>query len=116
MTSDQMLWHVNQFLEASLGDVKLKAEKLKLPAPLMRFFLVYMPWPKGAPTHPQARAQAEHDFEAERARCLALIDRFVKKPVDSEWPADASFGKVSGKFATQLHAKHLDHHLRQFGA
>jgi hypothetical protein len=40
----------------------------------------------------------------------------VNRPVDGEWPDDPSFGRVSGKFASKLHAKHLDHHFRQFGA
>ena len=73
-------------------------------------------WPKGAPTHPSALATAEHEFEAERARCLVLIDRFVSRPVDGPWPVDPAFGPVTGKFTSQVLAKHLDHHLRQFSA
>jgi hypothetical protein len=70
----------------------------------------------GAPTHPQARAEKECDFSAERERCLALIDKFVSRPLDGPSPADPAFGKVTGKFASKLQAKHFDHHLRQFSA
>ena len=116
MSVDQMLWHVNQFLAGALGDGTLAIQKSAIPAPLMKFFLIYMPWPKSAPTNKKAVADCEHDLEAERARCKELIARFVSRPVDSEWPADPSFGPVSGKFASKLQAKHLDHHFRQFKA
>lgn len=116
LTADQMLWHANQLLESSLGEGTLPAEKLPLPAPLMRFMLLYLPWPKSAPTNRGAVPTGEHDFEAERARCRALIDRFVSRPLNGAWPVDPSFGKVNGKFNSKLHAKHLDHHFRQFSA
>lgn len=116
MNVDQMLWHVNQFLAASIGEGTLKAEKPPMPAPILKFFLLYMPWPKSAPTNKGAVAAGAYDMEAERARCKQLIAKFVSKPVDDEWPVDPSFGPVTGKFATQLQAKHLDHHFRQFKA
>ena len=116
MTVDQMLWHVNQFLEASLGEGTLAAQKSPIPPAVLRFFLLYMPWPKSSPTNKAAVAKVEHDFDAERARCRALIDRFVGRPLDGEWPVDPTFGAGGGTFASRLHAKHLDHHLRQFSA
>ena len=116
MTADQMLWHVNRFLEAALGEGALPAQKTPLPRPLMRFLLLYMPWPRSAPTNKGAVARDQHDFEVERARCRALIDRFTSRPLDGPWPVDPTFGAVSGKFASRLQAKHLDHHFRQFSA
>lgn len=116
MTADQMLWHVNQFLGAALGEVTLPAGKSPLPAPLMRFMLIRMPWPKSAPTNPGAIAKDTHDFEAERARCRELIGRFVQKPLESVWPSHPNFGKADGLFASRLQARHLDHHFKQFGA
>ena len=116
MSPAQMLWHVNQFLEFAMGEGKAEPQKSPMPLPLLRFAVAYLPWPKGAPTHKDAVAKEEHDFEAERARCLALIDRFTSKPIDAPWPVDPAFGAVTGKFSSRLQARHLDHHLRQFGA
>jgi hypothetical protein len=116
MTPDQMLWHLNQFLSFALGEGMYPRQKLPMPMPVMRFFLLYMPWPKGAPTHPAAKASASHDFEAERRRCVALIDRFVSRPLEGPWPEDAAWGTVSGTFASRLQARHFNHHLAQFGA
>lgn len=116
MAPDQMLWHLNQFLEFSLGEGTYPRGKMPMPLPIMRFFVMYMPWPKNAPTHPSALAKERHDFDAERARCLSLIDRFVSRPIDSQWPEDAAWGRVSGSFASRLQAKHFHHHLSQFNA
>ncbi len=115
MTSDQMLWHVNQFMSWSIGEADPKPPaKSAMPAWLMKFFLLNMPWPKGAPTNPKARANGKYDFEAERARCRELIAKLSARPIDGPWPDDPSFGPVTGKFVSQLHAKHLDHHFKQF--
>jgi hypothetical protein len=111
---DQMLWHVNQFLAASIGEATLARQKSPIPAPIMRFFLIHMPWPRSAPTNKAAVASGTYDLEAERARCKELIAKFVRRPVDGDWPEDPSFGRVDGTFASKLHAKHLDHHFRQF--
>ena len=116
MTVDQMLWHVNQFLAAAVGEGTLPVQKTPIPAPILRFFLIYFPWPKSAPTNKGAVAKAEHDFETERARCRALIARFVSRPIDGDWPMNASFAIANGRFESKLQARHLDHHFRQFGA
>jgi hypothetical protein len=115
LTADQMLWHVNQFLEAALGEGSLPTQKSPMPLPLLRVMLLYMPWPKSAPTNRGAVATGEYDFEVERERCRALIDRFTSRALDGEWPLDPTFGAASGRFASKLQARHLDHHLRQFG-
>ncbi|MEW5917765.1 MAG: hypothetical protein AB1762_15285, partial [Gemmatimonadota bacterium] len=92
MSVDQMLWHVNQFLSAALGEATLATQKSPIPAPIMKFFLIYMPWPKSAPTNKSAVATGKHDLEVERARCKELIAKFVSRPVDAAWPVDPSFG------------------------
>ena len=116
MTSDQMLWHLNQFLEFGLGEGSYPRNKMPMPLPIMRFFVLYMPWPRSAPTHPAAKAEGTHDFETERARCLSLIERYVSRPLDATWPEDAAWGRVTGRFSSRLQAKHFDHHLTQFSA
>src|SRR5262245_61642357 len=82
MTVDQMMWHIGQGLEISMGRVNTSGEKgPPLPKPLLRFFVLDMPWPKGAPTMKAAKAEKRYDLEAERARCLKLIDDFTAMPL-----------------------------------
>jgi hypothetical protein len=115
MTVDQMLWHVNQGLMLTLGQITAAPVKTPLPRSIMKWTVLNLPWPKGAPTVPEAEAKQEYDFEAERARCLELLAAIAKKPLNEPWPLDPVFGKVSGKFKSRLQAKHLNHHLTQFG-
>ena len=115
MSIGQMLWHVNEALAAALGHVQLPPVDSPVPKALMRFIVVNLPWPKGAPTYPQWVAGQDHEFEVERERCLRLIDEFARRPLDGPWPDSPMLGAMRGHDVTRLQAKHLDHHLRQFG-
>ena len=115
MSVDQMLWHVNEGLALSLGQITAPPQKTPLPRPIMKFLVLNLHWPKNAPTLPVLLAKQQHDFEAERTRCLQLLNTFTQKGLDEAWPLDAVFGKVTGRFKSRLQAKHLDHHLKQFG-
>ena len=115
MSVSQMLWHVNEAMEVALGTKHIPRQKSPLPGPIMKFLVLNVPWPKGAPTMPAFVANTEHDFDAERARCLRLIDQLAAKDLQSEWPHNPVFGRVRGRDVTRLHAKHLNHHLTQFG-
>ena len=73
-----------------------------------------LPWVKGAPTHPDFVAKASHDFTEQRDRCLALIQQFSAQPLESLTAPHPAFGAMTGRESSQLQAKHLDHHLKQF--
>jgi hypothetical protein len=116
MTVDQMLWHCSEALEGALGKVEHRQMKLPLPAPIIKFMVLSLPWMKGAPTHPDFVAGERHDFNAQKARTLSLIDEFCAKRIDATDWGLAGFGKLTGEEHSRLHAKHLDHHLKQFSA
>jgi hypothetical protein len=117
MSIGQMLWHVNQAMETALGRVTIAPVKppMPLPKPLLKFVVINMPWPRGAWTLPKWIPQKDYDFTAERDRCLKLIDDMAAKRIDDEWPLSPTLGRMTGSDVTRLHAKHLDHHLKQFG-
>ena len=118
MTVDQMLWHVNGGLDMATGKGTFGKMKLPpIPIGLMKFMVLNVPWPKGAPTIPEidaAKVGPRCEFEAERARCLALIDELASRDVTAEWPKHPGFGVFAGPQWSALMAKHLDHHLKQF--
>ena len=116
MSIDQMLWHVNLSLDMALGRAKPASVKPPLPGPVMRFLVLNVPWPKGMPTHPEAIANQHYDFDAERARCLSLIDEVGAVDLDARWPEHPAFGVMAGHHWSAFNAKHLHHHLKQFGA
>jgi uncharacterized protein DUF1569 len=115
MSADQMLWHVNGGLAMALGQMNIPPQKTPLPRPIMRLVALSLPWPKGLPTMPIFVASGSYDFESERARCFQLIEQMMAKPLNEDWPTHPLLGKLSGREASKLQAKHLDHHLKQFG-
>lgn len=117
MSVDQMLWHCNLALEEALGTFTAPAGRSPpIPKPILKLIVLRLPWPKGAPTGPGLVATQTYDFAAEKAKTLRLIDEICARDCAGSWPVSPSFGKMSGKEWSQLMAKHLDHHLRQFSA
>jgi len=116
MSVDQMLWHCNQVLGTSLGDIAVEPRRPPFPVPMLKFMLFKLPWPRGAPTAPEYQAADPCVFDTERKKCLDLIERFAARNIDHEnWPR-AVFGPLTGREWSQLQARHLDHHLKQFSA
>jgi len=116
MSAGQMLWHCNQVLGTSLNDIKVPLRRPPFPIPVLKFMLFRMPWPHGAPTAPEYKADVPRDLEVERKRCLELIDRFTARKLEEGGWGRAVFGEITGREWSCLQARHLDHHLRQFGA
>lgn len=116
MSVDQMLWHVNKMLDNGLGHFRPADLRIPLPKPVIRFIVLRLPWPKGSPTLPEAKACEHYSFDAERDRCFALIDEFTQRRLDAPgWGHSGGLGDIGGRQWSELQAKHLDHHLRQFG-
>jgi hypothetical protein len=115
MTVDQMLWHVNRAMALSLGETTIGPGFPPLPKAVLKFVVLRLPWTKSAPTHPDFVARTNYDFTGERDLLLDFIERLSARPIDGEWPAHPGFGTMTGREHSRLMAKHLDHHLRQFG-
>lgn len=118
MTVDQMLWHVGSSLELCLGRLDSRGEKgPPLPKPVLRFLFLALnlPMPKGMPTLQVVKATQRYDLEAERARCLRLIDEFTAQPLEGKWPAHPVLGDLTGSQQSRVQVKHIEHHLAQFG-
>ena len=117
MSVAQMLWHVNCGLENALGRYEVKEQKLPLPHSVVKFLVLNFPWRKGkTPTAREFLATGKYDFETERARLLRLIDDLCSKSLDDTWGRSSFMGPMTGRDWSRLEARHLDHHLSQFGA
>lgn len=115
MSVDQMLWHVNKPMALVLGELTIDPKKPPIPRGLLKFILLNLPWGKNAPTHPAFVPKQRYDFDSERARCLQLIDKLSSMDVNGNWPTHPMFGPMRGSEVSRLQAKHLNHHLTQFG-
>jgi hypothetical protein len=68
MSIDQMLRHVNLVLMESLGEHTPQPNIRGLPAPLVRWMILNVPWGRGAPTRPDMKIPKgeRYDFEQEK--------------------------------------------------
>ena len=119
MNVSQMLAHCATALEIGTGERPTKQKLIgKLLAPLVRkSVLGETPFGKNGPTDKMLVVADERDFNAERGRLLADIERFAERgTANAGAQMHPFFGKLSGDDWGTLMYKHIDHHLRQFGA
>lgn len=120
MSAGRMLCHVADQLRAAIGELELGPaagpRALRTP-PFKQLVLYWLPWPKGKVKAPRGvLGTASTEWEEDLARLEALIERFPERDRGGTWPAHPLFGKMSGRAWGVLGYRHLDHHLRQFGA
>ena len=116
MSVSQMLWHVNEAMEGALGRIQAEPMKVPLPRPMLKFLVLNFPWGKGARTLKRWVPQSDnYDFASEQTRCLRLVGELASKPLNDAWPDSPTLGRMTGNEVSRLHAKHLNHHLTQFG-
>jgi hypothetical protein len=120
MTSAQVLTHCARGMEMATGELKLPRIFLgrligwKIGSLVLRDD---KPFGRNSPTAKELVVKDAPDFEAGRARLLAAIDRFVAAgPTGCTTHPHTFFGKLTSDQWAILAYKHLDHHLRQFGA
>ncbi len=120
MSAAQMLEHCARGLDMATGDAKpprpfvigLMGRMIK---PLV--FRDGEPMRKNTPTIPSLIAADSDDVDGARARLLEIFDRFVAggETGCTDHP-HAFFGRLTPTEWSKIMHKHLDHHLRQFGA
>jgi hypothetical protein len=75
------------------------------------------PMRRNSPTMPELVVADERDLDIEQQRLNSLIDRFVAAgPAGCTTHPHSFFGPLTPQEWAVLMYKHLDHHLRQFGA
>lgn len=74
------------------------------------------PWKKNVPTMPSFRETEPKDLAQEKAALEALLDEFETHRERNDWQAHPTFGAFTKEQWGKMQYKHLDHHLRQFGA
>ena len=74
------------------------------------------PLKKNGPTGPQFVIKTDHDFDMEKARLIAFVQKTQQLgEAEFDGKVSASFGKLTKTEWSNMLYKHLDHHLSQFG-
>lgn len=83
---------------------------------LMPQLLSEKPFPRNAPTSPAFNVAPAQDFERERDRLIAFLERTRDLGGEAfEGRDNFSFGSMTRGEWSWYFEKHLDHHLTQFG-
>jgi len=118
MNVAQMIAHCSAALEAATGDSFPPRMFLgRLLGPLLKANLTNDKiFRKNTPTVKSFVFTDERDFETEKTKLLALIDKFVERgEAGVTKHPHAFFGSLTPDEWSSGMYKHLDHHLRQFG-
>ncbi|RED27261.1 uncharacterized protein DUF1569 [Flavobacterium cutihirudinis] len=119
MSVAQMLAHCNVTYEMVYDNIHPK------PSGFMKFILKLLakktvvgdkPYPRNVGTGPQFIIKNDRDFDIEKNRLIAYINKTLElRKEEFEGKESLSFGKLTSKEWNIMFAKHLDHHLSQFG-
>ncbi len=120
MTVDQMLAHCNVSYEMVYGP-----EKHKKPGAIAKFILKNFVKPKvvgekaytqNGPTAPQFIISDRKNFNEEKKRLIGFIQKTQQLGASAfDGKESFSFGKLKSQEWNNMFAKHLNHHLAQFG-
>lgn len=120
MTVDQMLAHCNVSYE-----MVYEPEKHKKPRSIAKFILKTFVKPKvvgdkayskDGPTAPQFIIADRKDFDEEKKRLIGFIQKTQQLGASAfDGKESFSFGKLNAQEWNNMFAKHLNHHLAQFG-
>jgi hypothetical protein len=120
MNAAQAVAHCAASLELALGERRPPRKLLgRLIGPLVKPLALGddRPMRRNSPTVPGVEVEDERELGAERQRLCSLIDRFVEAgPAGCTTHPHSFFGPLTPQEWAVLMYKHLDHHLRQFGA
>src|SRR4051812_2760598 len=120
MNLAQALAHCSGVLELALGDRRPPRMLIgRIIGRLVKPIVVGSDAPirPNSPTLKELVVLDARDVEIERGRLLALLDRFASGgPAGCTDHPHPFFGRMSSEEWARFEYKHLDHHLRQFGA
>jgi hypothetical protein len=117
MSAAQMMCHLAESLKMALGELQVAPKKVPIRYPPLKQLIVYLaPFPKNVPTAPELVARTPGDWTVDVGDVQALLDRFTARGAGARWPEHPAFGRLSGRAWGVLVYRHMDHHLRQFGA
>ena len=121
MSAHQAVCHLNDSLKATLGDRPIAPHRVGLKRKVIRFVGFTLPfhWPKGrVPTSPETDQMRGGTpptvFSDDVAELKSLIERV--RASGGRLPRHYAWGQLSPAVMGRYVFRHVDHHLRQFGA
>lgn len=118
MNVAQMLAHCQVPLKVAAGELVLKRGLIALLFGRMakKQMLKEEPFKQNLPTDSRFTVSDSRQFEEEKKKLMSLVERFINIGEGISKIPHPFFGELSAEEWGAFQWKHLDHHLRQFGA
>jgi hypothetical protein len=120
MTAAQAMAHCSTTMEWAVGDKvepRMFLGRILGPLVLSQVLKDEKPMGRNAPTAKSLVVKEDRDLGKECQRLSVLVERFTMGgPQGCTKHPHSFFGQMTPEEWAQLMYKHLDHHLRQFGA
>jgi hypothetical protein len=120
MNAGQAVAHCAGGMELALGDRRPPRPLIgRILGPIIKpkAFVEGEPMRRNSPTVPGLEVEDQRELGVERERLCGLIDRFAAAgPAGCTTHPHSFFGRLTPQEWSAWMYKHLDHHLRQFGA
>jgi len=119
MNVSQMLVHCQMPIKVAFGEMQIK------PGIITSFFAKFIkksftgnaPLRRDLPTAKEFVIKGHPDFEESKTTLIQMISKFADEGPDCiKNRKHPYFGELNDEEWGHLHWKHLDHHLKQFGA
>lgn len=118
LTVDRMLCHLLDGLKVAFGELRPEPVPSPFRNALGRWLVIWspIPWPKGKVKAPPGffTTAPGPELDADRERLVEYLRRFEKADGIS-WGTSPFLGTLDAREWAALNARHLDHHLSQFG-
>ncbi len=117
MNAEMMLAHLVASMRMAKGELEVKPKKMPIRFfPLRQLIVYWLPFPKGAPTAPELLPSDPGAIEENKRQLAQLIKDVGGRGAMDLWPYHPAFGNLGRRGWGVLTWRHIDHHLRQFGA
>jgi hypothetical protein len=118
MSAHQMLCHCSDTARMATGERPVPVRKRSPFRTPMKWWALYCPWPKGVPTRRQLDQLRDgtkpQEFARDRADLIEVLTSFSRQK--DKFGMHVLFGELTTREWMRLGYRHVDHHLRQFGA
>lgn len=113
-----MLTHLSDQLRYTLGEYPVTLRRGVLRWPLIKQAVMYwVPWPKArVKGSPEMFLTTPTTWNADVATFASLIDQLIARTAATGWPEHPAFGTMNRASWGRFCYRHIDYHLRQFGA
>jgi hypothetical protein len=122
MSAHQMVCHLTDCFRMATGEKAVNPSGSLRDRTIVKWIALYVPlqWPSGIVTRPEVDQEcggtAPSDFAADVAELQTHVERVAMLGRGFTWPAHPVFGRLSRAAWLRWAYRHMDHHLRQFGA